>query len=376
VLNSSARFDFATHAARKAIYSNIFRNLCEQAQYIIKIERGYNTFSRAAPDCICVVEKHTSDCLVNSGHMSLSDSSQCVADSLCGSCDQEDDMELSLHGNGLHHAFDKVVDSSDRCYLFELPRELRDKILLYFVVIEAERFLLYWRRNYTLSLQPFPGNKNNDGRDERALKLRLIYWGMKPYASIFPICQQWYTEIQLVIYTRFRFIIWRSIFDDQAPDLSFGLGFLPCQSFTMIRHIQFGVTLYFHLQEEDVLLQNVTQGCRDVAVKLPNLKSVKFSLELFLDRSHSAIGRYNYIPKERKSFARDVLLSFSRPFLHVETLKIKSIHFDPDHLPDGPRDECEEGFPFERVILECRAILQQEKITGISNTCALPSQEA
>lgn len=219
-----------------------------------------------------------------------------------------------------------IDDSQPLSPFFQLPFEIRSEILFYMVCARAtepepwmqlelpltkedERGLLGRAFGYDLiELEPnlIPGSKYL-GIDEPSLSQP---WGKKRMALLFPICRQWYREIQIAFYPRVRFYLFYNWFIQEWKPHA--LSFLPKQVLPLIRSLHLTVQEKFTALAFDNQAAHFIQAYQDIATVLPSLTTIRLSFQY--KRSN---GPQPVPTPEALARAREIVLAMASPFRHI-----------------------------------------------------------
>ena len=226
---------------------------------------------------------------------------------------------------------------------FSVPLEVRQEIFFWTLLGQSGlgAICVEWSVYSEVLLNPAR-------RDQPVEQYRAIpFWGSKDMASIFPVCGQWYKEIQDVFYRSFTFVICEELLS-LTPSSRHGLEFLPSQAFASIRHIRLSTNSDSLQKAENRGI--LMRGYQEIASVLPNLKSV----EIVVYRGGMEIKEF--IPKENEDAFVGCILALVALSQHVSHLELDYWPDRDDRSEDDPR-----GIPFEVLARKC------QKLTGLSS---------
>jgi len=199
--------------------------------------------------------------------------------------------------------------------LFSLPFEIRQEIFFWTLVLQAlhhDTYVGFSSQRPGPVIYFYPAERNSTSQQGGY----VAFWGSKQMASIFPVCSQWYDEIQEVLYSLFTFEIFGSLFERPGDH---PLDFLPSQALPLIRSINIVVdTDILHDIERKILLQ---QKCNELASRLTGVNDTCIVIHLY-----KPVKEFNNTSKDAVQGRFDDILAVCRPFRHVSKLQIWADH--------------------------------------------------
>ena len=138
------------------------------------------------------------------------------------------------------------------------------------------------------------------------------------FSNLLPISRQWHTEIEEVVFSRFRIRLRESLLAlKRERDGFWCLDFLPERGVHFIQRLEVHVYLYLD-KNRDIIRYDpgtIIKGCKDLSTHLPSLKRVDVMITpRFSETEHSG-PRPCFQTKEDLRRVRDFILVVCRPFL-------------------------------------------------------------
>lgn len=245
---------------------------------------------------------------------------------------------------------EEVADSTNG--FFGLPLEIRREIYHLALLAQAPE-VLEWSTDDPNEINADPiCAPRLDRHRERHIQLQTVYWGYEVSSNIYPVSQQWYAEIQDVLYSRFTFVLATEVLVDRPDHMSSALGFLPTQAFQFLRCIR--LTLCLRWNHSDPRFERIQLECQRLSANLPALSVVSF--EWIHDYSLADLhgpsdGGGVYSSFHSKSI--DTIMSCIRPFKRLTEINFLFLH-------NPFRNLHARGHTIEYLTLQCAKTLQDE----------------
>lgn len=179
-------------------------------------------------------------------------------------------------------------------------------------------------------------------------------WGGKEMAALFSVSHQWYEEIFVAFYSRFRFAIHKPVMT-YWPYNGFRLSFLTLDAMQHIQNITLGAKLDDLKDPATTLLQYYPE----IAKELPRLGSVVVRITRGAPK-----GLEVYVPLDSQVQFQANLLAICRSFSHVPKLAIECmplLHYNTlDGHPELLEPDEAGGLTFSLLVQRCRDVLASD----------------
>ena len=245
---------------------------------------------------------------------------------------------------------EEVADATNG--FFGLPLELRREIYHLALLAQAPE-VLEWSTDDPNEINADPiCAPRLDRHRERHIQLQTVYWGYDVSSNLYPVSQQWYAEIQEVLYSRFTFVLATKVIVDRPDHMSSALGFLPTRALQFLRRIRLALCLRWN--HSDPRFEKIQLECQRLSANLPALSVVSF--EWIHDYGPADL----HGPSDRGVFysslhskSIDMIMSCIRPFKHLAEINFLFLH-NPFRNLDA------RGLTIEYITLQCAKTLQDE----------------
>jgi hypothetical protein len=254
-----------------------------------------------------------------------------------------------------------IVTSRPPPPFYNLPLEIRLKILHWAIIAHA---LVHqeWMGglpynsscNSFQAFRPFPKGKIDlqPAYPPWLPDTRLMcaeHWGTKRMHMIFPVCRQWYDEIQVAFYSMFRFhLCYTEVIETWKPH---AFAFLPRQALPLIRDLNLEIwedwtRLVIENRQADLI-----RSCENIAASLLGLAKMKLTF-CYWSRCRGPYTLEDVTP-EIEAKVSDTIVAMCRPFKRIPGFRMEERYLRGREGPTA-------YLLYHRLILETIEVVEEQ----------------